>query len=202
MRGKRHRRGINPGRIFLNVPYSSSYEKLLVALTAAILAVGRVPRLTFQVRDGGQGRLRRIFTLLKSCPISIHDLSAVGQPVRFNMPFELGLACAIKQQKGRHDFLIFEKEAHRINKHLSDVGGIDPKIHGGTARGAISAVLETLGKPSGNPSTAEVMKLYRRMTQRLPWLKSQHGDRHLFSPRVYEGLVMAGWLTARELNLN
>src|SRR4051812_36698161 len=95
----------SPTDVFLNVPYSPSYEKLLVALTAALVAVGRRPRLTFEIADGGQGRFRRIFALLKSCRVSIHDLSAVGLPVRFNMPFELGLACAIQEQGARHDFL-------------------------------------------------------------------------------------------------
>lgn len=50
-------------QVFLNVPYSLGYEKTLVALTAALVSVGRVPRLTFQIPDGGQGRLQRIFAL-------------------------------------------------------------------------------------------------------------------------------------------
>lgn len=83
----------------------------MVALSAAL---GRVPQLTFQVPDGDEGHLPRIFRLLKSCRVSIHDLNAVGIPVRFNMPFELGLACAIKQQTGRHDFLALERKSHRL----------------------------------------------------------------------------------------
>jgi len=202
MPGEGFQRGSGPTRVFLNVPYNRSYERMLVALTAALVAVGRVPKLTFQIPDGGQGRLRRIFALLKSCRVSIHDLSAVGMPVRFNMPFELGLACAIKQQSGNHNFLILERKPHRLHHHLSDVGGIDPKIHHGTARGAISAVLEVLNKPGGNPSTAEVMKLYRRMMKVVPDLKAQHGNRDLFSTRVYGELVTSCWVAVREMGLN
>ena len=173
-----------------------------MALTAALVALRRVPRLTFQIPDGGQGRLRRILDLLKSCRVSIHDLSAVGHPVRFNMPFELGLACAIKEQSGQHDFLVFERKPHRLHRHLSDIGGIDPKIHFGTARGAISAFLEVLERPEGNPSAAQVLRLHRRMMRLLPALKAQHGNRDLFSTRVYGQLVASGWLAAREMDLD
>jgi hypothetical protein len=199
--GERRRR-VAPAQVFLNVPYNQSYERTLVALTAALVVLRRVPRLTFQIPDGGQGRLRRILDLLKSCRVSIHDLSAVGHPARFKMPFELGLACAIKEQSGQHDFLVLEKKPHRLHRHLSDLGGIDPIIHHGTARGAICAVLEVLGRPEGNPSAAQVMRLHRRMTRLLPALKAQHGNRDLFSTRVYGQLVASGWLAAREMSLN
>lgn len=174
---------------------------MLVALTAALVVLRRIPCLTFEIPDGGQGRLQRIFDLLKSCRVSIHDLSAVGQPVRFNMPFELGLACVIKEQSDQHDFLILERKPHRLHRHLSDVGGIDPKIHHGTANGAICALLEVLERPEGNPSTAQVMKLYRRMLKLVPALKAQHGNRDLFSMRVYGELVTLGWVAAGEMRL-
>jgi len=201
MAGKSRRRRVDPDQVFLNVPYSPSYERMLVALTAALVVLRRIPRLTFQIPDGGQGRLRRIFDLLKSCRVSIHDLSAVGHPVRFNMPFELGLACALKEQSDHHDFLILERKPHRLHRHLSDVGGIDPKIHHGTARGAICAVLEVLERPEENPSAAQVVKLYRRMTKFVPALKARHGNRDLFSTRTYGESVTLGWVAAREMQL-
>ena len=202
MPGRTRRRRVDPAQVFLNVPYSPSYERILVALTAALVVLRRVPRLTFQIPEGGQGRLRRIFDLLKSCRVSIHDLSAVGQPVRFNMPFELGLACAIQEDSGQHDYLMLERKPHRLHRHLSDLGGIDPKIHHGTPRGAICAVLEVLERPEGNPSAAEVMKLYRRMLRLVPELKAQHGNHDLFSTRVYGELVTSGWVAAREMGLS
>jgi hypothetical protein len=114
MGGSKSRPEVQPEQVFLNVPYNRSYEKMLVALTCALVAVGRVPRLTFEVPEVGEGRLKRIFDLIKSCRVSVHDLSAVGMPVRFNMPFELGLAWTVKQQLGQHDFLILEGKAHRL----------------------------------------------------------------------------------------
>lgn len=187
-------------RVFLNVPYDGDYEPVLVALTAALVALGRVPQLTFQIPDGGQGRMPRIFKLLRSCRVSFHDLSAVAIPVRFNMPFELGLACAIKAQRpSAHDFLILEKKAHRFEKHLSDLKGVDPKIHRGKPIGAICAVLEVLDRPGGNPSPAEVMRLYRCLWRLLPKIKARHGNRSLFSRQVYGRLVTVGYVIAPDV---
>jgi hypothetical protein len=85
---------------------------------------------------------------------------------------------------------------------LSDIGGIDAKVHHGTARGAICAVLEVFERPEGNPSAAQVMRLHRRMMRLLPKLKAQHGNRDLFSTRVYGQLVASGWRAAQEMGLN
>jgi hypothetical protein len=46
--------------------------------------------------EKGDGRLTRIVELMHACRMSIHDLSRIGRPARFNMPFELGLACSLK----------------------------------------------------------------------------------------------------------
>ena len=113
------------------------------------------------------------------------------------MPFEHGLACAIKTQSRNHDFLILEKKAHRFDRHLSDLKGIDPKIHRGKPTGAVCAVMEVLSKPGGNPTTAEVMRIYRKMMRLLPQIRRQHGNRSIFSRQVYAALVTAGFLIAR-----
>ncbi len=194
---------MRPGKsdVFLNVPYSASYEKILVALTAALIAVGSRPRLTFEIADGGQGRLKRIFSLLRSCRVSIHDLSAVGQPVRFNMPFELGLACAIKEQGDRHDFLLLERRAHRLDRTLSDLKGIDPKIHGGRAADAIGAVLDVLGRRGRDVAVSEVLPLHRYMMRLVPLLKRRHRTQSLFATRIYGELVALAWDRAGVMDL-
>ena len=168
-----------------------------MAITAALVAVGRTPRLTFQIADGGQGRLKRIVDLLQSCPVSIHDLSAVGQPVRFNMPFELGLACAIKQQGGRHDFLMLERKPHRLDHTLSDLKGIDPKIHRGRVNEAIAAVLDVLGRRGQALSVSDVLPLHRHARHWLvPRLKRRHHTDSLFHARIYGELVALMWAEA------
>ncbi|MES1194887.1 MAG: hypothetical protein ABUL65_03260, partial [Opitutus sp.] len=67
---------------------------MFIALTTALVTVGAEPLLTFDIAEVGEGRLRRIMQAIDSCQLSIHDLSyAACLPARFNMPFELGLAC-------------------------------------------------------------------------------------------------------------
>ena len=80
--------------VFINSPFDTSYERQFVALLAAIISIGRTPRCVLEV-PGGPGRLSKIFDLLRECEVSVHDLSRVGLPARFNMPFELGLAFAV-----------------------------------------------------------------------------------------------------------
>src|SRR5437588_4429091 len=59
---------------------------------------------------------------------------------QFNMPFELGLAVALeKTRRGRHEWLVFETQPHRVWKSLSDLAGTDEYVHGGTPRSASGA---------------------------------------------------------------
>jgi hypothetical protein len=96
--------------VFLNFPYDASYERVFLALLAVLLSLGRKPRCTFEIADVGQGRVSRIFDRLESSAVSIHDLSRVGSPARFNMPWELGLADAMRRYWGQHREL---KRKHR-----------------------------------------------------------------------------------------
>lgn len=182
--------------VFLNVPYDDKYEPILIALTAALVALGRIPRLTFEVADDGRGRLQRIIELINRCPISFHDLSAVELPVRFNMPFELGLACAIQHTRKKHRYFILEEKPYRLDVHLSDLKGVDPKIHEGEPETAIAAVLEVLDKPGYRPNTGEVMDLYNEMGTILPAIKNIHRKTKVFSNRVYADLVASAWKIA------
>ena len=149
--------------VFLNFPFNKSYEPLFVALIAALVAIGRMPRCVLEVPEMGDGRLARIFGLIRSCPVSIHDLSAVGLPVRFNMPFELGMAVTLKKIDHDHEFIMLEAKRHRLQTTLSDMNGIDPGIHGATVNGIIACVLSHLGKPHGNPTHGQVKKIHREL---------------------------------------
>lgn len=179
--------------VFLNVPYDKDYEPVLLALTAALVALGRTPRLTFQVPDDGAGRIKRIIDLIRKCPVSFHDLSAVELPPRFNMPFELGLACAVQHLRKKHRYFILEAEPHRLDKHLSDLKGVDHKIHHRNPANAIAAVLEVLDKPGYRPNAKEVFALYEEMTASVPDILRLHMKDKIFSVRVYGALVAIGW---------
>lgn len=157
--------------VFLNVPFDKEYEPLFVALIVSIVALRRKPHCVLEIPDHGQGRLARIIRLMTKCSVSLHDLSRVSDPLRFNMPFELGLAVALARVTRRHKFALLEAKRFRLQKTLSDINGVDPAIHGNTPAGIISCVLAHLGKPSGNPTVSEVLSLHQKLWKAVPALK-------------------------------
>lgn len=166
---------------------------MLVALAAGFIATGWTPRLAFQESERGQGRLMRIYSLINDCRVSVHDLSIVRPLPRFNMPFELGMACARKMQSPlAHDFLVLDRKPLRLQRHLSDLAGIDPKIHHGTPIGVISAILDVFARPDQDVAAVEVHELYKLLSGLIPNLKVRHGSRDLYNARVFEDLVAIG----------
>src|SRR5437764_9856436 len=85
-----------PKGVFINAPFDPSYEPLFITLVGTLVFLGQDPHCVLEVRERGDGRLARIIELMRMCRMSVHDLSRTGMPVRFNLPFELGLASAIK----------------------------------------------------------------------------------------------------------
>jgi hypothetical protein len=177
--------------VFINVPFDHAYEPLFVALISSLVAVGRTPRSVIEVPDQGEGRLKRLLGLIRSCSVSVHDLSRVNTPVRFNMPFELGIAFTLARIERRHKFAVFESQRHRLQRTLSDLNGIDPGIHGGTARGVISCILASLAKPSANPDLTEVRQIHDQLWRAVPALKSKHGRTTIYSKIIFYDLVSA-----------
>jgi len=104
--------------IFLNVPFDRGYEPLFVTLVGTLVFFGQTPRCVLEIRESGQGRLSRLHQLLAACPVSIHDLSRVGSPVRFNMPFELGMACGLALSNGGHEHIVLDAKPYRLDKTL------------------------------------------------------------------------------------
>jgi hypothetical protein len=185
----RSRREANRRSVFLNVPFDKGYEPLFVSLISALVALGRVPRIVLEVPEQGDGRLTRILQLIRSCPISMHDLCRAGMPVRFNMPFELGIAVALSRIDGRHKFIILESRRHRLQTTLSDVNGIDPGIHGATIRGIVSCALAHLGTPHGSPAVNTVLRIRRKLWKAVPLLKRMHGRASIYSRPIFSELV-------------
>ncbi len=184
--------------VFLNVPYDSGYERNFVALISSLVALGRAPRCVLEIAESGQGRLARIMKLMAQCPVSIHDLSRVGSPVRFNMPFELGLAYAIRsRRKGRQHILILERVPFRLQRTLSDWSGRDPVIHGGKPWGVIVAVLDALGTPTRNPDPTMVYGQWRELWRGAMRLRDDRKQRTIFQRSTYLRLVAAALEIAR-----
>jgi hypothetical protein len=200
----RHPRTQDEAAVFLNVPFDAGYEPLFVALIAALVAIGRKPRCVLELPDHGQGRLERIVQHMAACRVSIHDLSRVGSPVRFNMPFELGLAFALRtyHPSGRkHSFVLLERTPHRLDRTLSDIRGRDVYIHEGKPRGVISAVLDSLGPGPNHPSPGDVYVLWRRLMKDSRVLKKEHSSKTLFGGTLFKGLVAAAGLRAVDQGL-
>ena len=178
--------------VFLNVPFDKGYEPLFIALIATLISIGRIPRSVLEISDSGQGRLRRIMKQMEACKVSLHDLSRVGNPARFNMPFELGIAYALRtyrSSQGRYLFVLLESERHRLGKTLSDLAGHDPAIHDGKPMGMISAVLDSLGPPRAAPSPRVVYSLWKDLMKVSRALKTEHRRDTVFSRTLFNQLV-------------
>ncbi len=177
--------------VFLNVPFDAAYEKQFLALLCALIALGRKPRCVLEIPDTGQGRLERIMAHISTCGVSIHDLSRVGTPVRFNMPFELGIACALTRSGIHHSFVLLERKQHRLARSLSDLRGIDPLIHNGRIRRTIACVLDVLQSRRNNPAPGTVFAMYRDLSVVARELRRQYGQTDVYSRSVFQGLVAA-----------
>lgn len=192
------RRSNNRQDVFLNVPFDQAYEPLFVALLAALVALGRTPRCVLELPEIGEGRLNRIFLLVGNCPVSIHDLSRTCVPVRFNMPFELGLAVALSRARKSHHFVILEKKRYRLQKTLSDMNGFDPGIHNATCKGIISCVLSHLARRDEHISPAQVEKIRRQLWKTVGILKQEHSRTNIYSRAIFNELVAGALMLAKK----
>lgn len=170
-------------------------------MISAIVAIGRTPRCVLEVPEQGDGRLARLLDLMRSCSVSLHDLSRVGLPVRFNMPFELGIAFALRRFERNHKFVLLETKRHRLQTTLSDLNGFDPGIHGGTSTGMISCILSSMGKPGKNPDLRQIQRIRRNLWKTVPFIKRHHRRANIYSRAIFEEIVQAAILLAKSERL-
>lgn len=123
-------------KVFINCPFDNKYKPIFDAIVFTIHHLGYVAEYALNKGGGGAQRLTRIYSQLCSCASSIHDISRVSlsgtlRLPRFNMPFEAGLAYAIHASGigGRHDLLFLDAKAYRYQAAISDLAGLDPKVH-------------------------------------------------------------------------
>lgn len=89
--------------VFINCPLDETYiNDLLKPMLYLIIKNGYNPRLSLEVSDSGEVRLKKITEIIKSCKSSIHDLSLVKAKkakefARMNMPFELGIDYGLRK---------------------------------------------------------------------------------------------------------
>ena len=166
--------------MFINVPFDSQHERLFLALIAGLVALGLNPRCVLEVPPSTD-RLRRLCSLIRACPFSIHDLSQIQlspgpfRVPRFNMPFELGLAAAIAFEDGvTHQWRALECVPFRLNQSLSDIDGYDHSIHAGTVEGTMDVLLDIFGNAKNRPLSEpeDLMWVYRRVREFRATLRS------------------------------
>lgn len=183
----------DPKGVFINAPFDDRYEPLFITLVGVLVFLGQKPRCVLEVREKGEGRLARILDLVQACRISIHDLSRVGTPVRFNMPFELGLACTLKLlHPFEYEVFVLDAKAYRLDKTLSDYKGRDPLIHNGTRDGLLGCLLDAFD--SSDAITArEIRKGLKVLTGAAKRLKREARSRSLFRASLFRSLVAAAY---------
>ena len=177
--------------VFINAPFDASYEPLFVTLVGTLVFLGQQPHCVLEVTEKGDGRLLRIVELMRTCRMSIHELSRTGTPVRFNMPFELGLACALKlASPAAYEVFVLDSRAYRIDKTLSDYKGRDPLIHGGTCDGMIACLLDTFIADIPN-AAVEFRSAARVLRKSAQLLKQEMKATSLFRPALFRLVVAA-----------
>jgi hypothetical protein len=184
-----------PG-VFLNIPYDPAFRELYLAYIAGVSSFSLVPRGTLEI-PGGERRLDRILSLIRSCRYSLHDLSRVEldrqppQTPRFNMPFELGLVVAWQKLRPRdHTWFVFEAMPRRAEKSLSDLSGTDIYIHQGTVRGVFTELCNAFVRLKSQPTAQEMEETYLRLKELLPELQKQTGAHSPFEARIFRDLVV------------
>lgn len=174
--------------VFLNGPFEKQYEPLFISLIAGVVCLGLTPRCVVEIAEHGHGRIARLQELIASCGSSIHDLSKVNTPVRFNMPFELGLACALQNSVADHNIIVLEQKPYRIQKTLSDYNGRDPIIHNGSRERLILGVLDAFD--TENPPRPRVARrILRLLIAATREIKKEFGVQMIFSKSVFKEVV-------------
>jgi len=179
-------------RLFLNVPYVDSHEDLILAYLASSVFYSLTPIILTE-QPTSLIRLDRLRDLISGCDFSIHDLSyvkldhaAAWRLPRFNMPLELGMALALKPTDR---IWVFEKVPHRLWAAASDLGGIDPKIHGGEAEGIFRGFREIFAPQEVTLEMFRTqMELLRAHCRKLKREGHKIWDGYAF-PRLVAGIV-------------
>ncbi|HEV7922656.1 MAG TPA: hypothetical protein VGR02_17870 [Thermoanaerobaculia bacterium] len=179
----------DPKDVFLNVPFDRSYEPLFVALVGTLVFLNQRPHCVVEIRETGDGRLPRIFELMRACGTSIHDMSRIGRPVRFNMPFELGLAYSLKlANPAAYHVLVLDAQPYRMDRLLSDYKGRDLLIHHNRSAGVVSCLLDSFEK---HPvmTAANCRDAIAQLRRSVAMLQRDLQVDSLFRPLLFKALV-------------
>ena len=178
---------------FINVPYAKRYERIYLAFIAGAAAHGLIP--TAVVHDpSSRFQLDRICDLIDSASCSFHDLSwmtvdsKVPRTPRLNMAFELGLAVAFARKARReHRWYVFDRVPYRLQKALSDLGGVRARIYEGTPIALLRELMNALQREKHRPTMDNLMTVYQAVAKVARRIKRTY-SRNLFDTRPFDEL--------------
>jgi hypothetical protein len=165
-----------------------------LAFIAGVSGYGLVP--TAAVRDpSSRFQLDRIFELISAADYSFHDLSwmsldrSAPRTPRLNMAFELGLAIALSRApRAHHEWFVFDTVPYRVDKALSDLGGIRPRIHDMSPESVLRCLMNALGRQKHQPTFANLIAIYSTVEQMARRIKRDYSD-DLFDTRPFADLA-------------
>ena len=157
--------------ILINCPFDDLYENLFDAILFSIYFSGFQPRCALEIDNGAQGRLDKIYSIIETCDLGIHDISRTelnsnGLP-RFNMPFEFGVFMGAKRfgsksQKTK-SCVVFDCDSNRFDEFISDISGQDIKAHNNNPDEVIRKLrnwFNTLGINNPLPGATAIISKY------------------------------------------
>jgi hypothetical protein len=173
--------------VFLNLPFTKSFENLFLAYVCGVTAFGLTPR-TILDFTGSQSRLKRIRNSIQQCRYSIHDVSS--QP-GWNGALELGITIGMKDWAGKHDWFVFDAVRYETQRNLSDLNETDVLVHDGTVEGVFRALMNVFVKQRRQPTIGDMMARYRRVKRELPRILRSTGTTTVFQSRALASLLLA-----------
>jgi hypothetical protein len=116
------------------------------------------------------------------------------------MPVELGLALYRSHiAKAKHQVFIFESRRYGAQRSTSDVNGIDPQIHRGTATGLMAGLRNIFRQPGDVTTVPEMLASYHAVKRKLPDLRRNSGGKSLFAAAVFQDITVAALVESQKL---
>ncbi len=167
---------------------------MYLAFIAGVSGYGLVP--TAAVRDpSSRYQLDRIFELIGAAQYSFHDLSWMSldrkapRTPRLNMAFELGLAIALSRgPQTQHEWFVFDTTPYRLDKALSDLGGIRPRIHDMSPESVLRCLMNALARQKHQPTFSNLVAIYEVVEKMARRIKRDYSN-DLFDTRPFADLA-------------
>ena len=139
--------------VFINCPFDPAYLPMFDAIVFGLMVCGFTPICALESANAAEVRIEKLIRIIRRCRLAVHDLSRVelselSKLPRFNMPLELGLWLGARHfgvgvQK-KKSCLIFDSEAYRYQRFISDIAGQDPKPHQNDPQLVVRAIRDWL----------------------------------------------------------